>query len=1100
MLTARAAAALLANASSVDALAPLAAALGFEPPSTPLDAPTRAALGVPDAASDVRVARGPGDLRALLLDLPTNPAANGSALRDAVARAATRLAARSPHLLWLLAATEQHGPHTLLATWSPDGPRPRVAALVVDRRHVVDSDAETLRSLAAAAPGPSASPDAGADILTHARWLDLLGRDSLSRAFYRALERVVATLADSAPHRLALPDRRELALLYVSRLLFLAFLEAKGWLDGDRAFLANAFASATGRGRAFHRHVLLPLFFGTLNTPPNARADTARAFGHIPFLNGGLFARTSLERHARDALFPDDALALVFGDLLTRYRFTAREDTSAWSEAAIDPEMLGKAFESLMAATDRRASGAFYTPHALVEEVTAAALRHALHDAAPPDTVAAALAGHPPTDARTLDALRARATSLRILDPACGSGAFLVHALERLAALAATLGDPRPLPDLRRAALTRSIFGVDVNPTAVWLCELRLWLSVVIESDEPDPRRVPPLPNLDHHVRVGDSLAGGDFAHAPHATATGRRTAALRDRYTRASGPRKRTLAKLLDRAERTHALATLDHEIAAADTERRELLSMLRTPDLFGARRPLTATHRARLVELRSHARQLRARRRRLADDAALPFTFAAHFADAALAGGFDAVLGNPPWVRLHHIPAATRERLRLDFHVFRHAPWRRGALGAHAGLGFSAQVDVAALFAERSLHLLRPGGTLALLLPTKLWRSLAGGGLRTLLDSAATPLAIEDWSESRHTFDAAVYPGLVVARRAAPPPERALDAGTDRPRPRTRAADVVDAAIRHRDTVRRWTVRRAHLPFDDSPGSPWLLLPPDERRAFDRLTRAGTPLADSPLGRPRLGVKCGCNDAFVVRVAASGSRPQLALVHGAGRAAEIERAILRPLLRGEGVTPWRAATGAEQLIWTLDESGLPLATLPPNAARWLAPWRRHLDRRADARRAAAHGAPWWTLFRADGASPDAARVVWPDLGRSPRAAVLPHGDPTVPLNSCYVARFDALDDAHAFAALLNSPVAAAWLDALAEPARGGYRRYLAWTVALLPVPHDWPRARAILAPLAARALAGAPLGDDELLAAALDAYALRTTALAPLLAWNAR
>lgn len=1099
MLTARAAAALLANASSVDALAPLTAALGFAPPSAPLDAPTRAALGVPEAASLVRVARGPGALRALLLDLPTPPPPLGTALRDAVARAATRLASRSPHLLWLLAATEQHGPHTVLATWSPERTPPRVAALVVDRRRVVDSDAETLRSLAAAAPPSPADAPRAADILAHSRWLDLLGRDSLTRAFYRTLERVVATLADSVPHRLARPDRRELALLYVSRLLFLAFLEAKGWLDGDRAFLAHAFADSTGRGRAFHRHVLLPLFFGTLNTPPHARAAAARAFGRIPFLNGGLFARTPLERRARDAFLPDDALGLVFGELLARYRFTAREDTSAWSEAAIDPEMLGRAFESLMAAADRRASGAFFTPQPLVEEVTAAALRHTLADAAPPDDVAAALAGHPPADPRTRDALHARIAHLRVLDPACGSGAFLVHALERLADLAATLGDTRSIADRRRAVLTRSIFGVDVNPTAVWLCELRLWLSVVIESDEPDPRRVPPLPNLDHHVRVGDSLAGGDFAHARHALASGRRIAALRDRYARASGPRKRTLGRLLDHAERTRAVAAVDQEIAATDAERRELLATLRTPDLFGARHPPDTTHRDRLAALRSRTRQLRAHRRRLADGGALPFTFAAHFADAALAGGFDVVTGNPPWVRLHHIPPATRETLRRDFHVFRHAAWQRGAQGARAGLGFSAQVDLAALFAERSLALLRPGGTVALLLPAKLWRSLAGGGLRALLTSAATLLAVEDWSESRHTFDAAVYPGLLVARRTAPTPERSIGAHSATPRPDD-TSDPVHAALRHRDQARRWTVGHTRLPFDDTPGSPWLLLPPDVRRAFDRLTRAGTPLADSPLGRPRLGVKCGCNDAFVVRVVGAGSSPDLARVRSAGREAEVERTLLRPLLRGEAVTAWRATTGPEHLIWTLDDAGLPLAALPRNTAHWLAHWRRHLDRRADARHGARGQARWWTIFRADGATPSAARVVWSDLGRVPRAAILTRGDPTVPLNSCYLVPFASSDDAHAFAALLNSPPAAAWLNALAEPARGGYRRYLAWTVALLPVPTDWPRARAILAPLAQRARAGAPPGDDELLAASLDAWSLGAAALAPLLAWNAR
>ena len=129
--------------------------------------------------------------------------------------------------------------------------------------------------------------------------------------------------------------------------------------------------------------------------------------------------------------------------------------------------------------------------------------------------------------------------------------------------------------------------------------------------------------------------------------------------------------------------------------------------------------------------------------------------------------------------------------------------------------------------------------------------------------------------------------------------------------------------------------------------------------------------------------------------------------------------------------------------------------------------------------------------------RVVWADLGRAPRAVVFRAGDPTVPLNSCYVVPCTTLADAHALAALLNSPLAAAWLNPLAEPARGGYRRYLGWTTALLPVPQRGGEARAILAPLGERAGAGDPPAADELLAAVLRAYRVAFGDVAPLLTW---
>jgi hypothetical protein len=130
----------------------------------------------------------------------------------------------------------------------------------------------------------------------------------------------------------------------------------------------------------------------------------------------------------------------------------------------------------------------------------------------------------------------------------------------------------------------------------------------------------------------------------------------------------------------------------------------------------------------------------------------------------------------------------------------------------------------------------------------------------------------------------------------------------------------------------------------------------------------------------------------------------------------------------------------------------------------------------------------------------VWSDFGRRPRAAVIPSGDDTVPLNSCYVLPCSDLVDALALAALLNSALAAAWLNTIAEPARGGWHRYLGWTIALLPVPNDWPRAREILAPIAERAVLGEPPTDIDLLDAVCRAFRLKHSHVAPLLAWEHR
>ncbi|MDQ2667487.1 MAG: N-6 DNA methylase [Gemmatimonadota bacterium] len=1060
MLTLRQAADQLEAANTPLGRIALADSLGFSADPQPVDAETAARLGLPSNIADVSMVKGRGALRVLLFVVTDH-----QPLGNCLALVAAALSANTAHVLWLIIGAVTDDDEVGIACWSADQRAPRMVALVAHRRRIVASDAETICLLAATRDGD--------DLLVHTRWCELFGREALSRRFYRVLEQRVRALADSLSVNVA-ADRAELALLCVSRLIFLSFLEAKGWLDGDRAFLSRRFDACMASGGRFHARVLLPLFFGTLNTPTRHRAAAARRFGSVPFLNGGLFARGALERRHASARFSDEAMGALFGLLLGAYRFTAREGHADWSSAAIDPEMLGRAFESLMASRERRTSGAFYTPQPMVAHVVDMALAESLSDSTLcSDDIRAAMNGSPVSHT-TLGAMHARLRTYTVLDPACGSGAFLVFVLERLALLHRACGDPRSIAAIRREVLSRAIHGVDVNPTAVWLCELRLWLSVVIESDETRMSSVPPLPNLDCNVRIGDALSGDGFVAAPSLVGPPSVLVRLRERYVRAAGPRKAPLRRAIEREERLRAVAMIDVELASLSHRRRERLRAQRAEDLFGERaRPGAAVREAMRLE-RLRAGVLKRGRHRLLDGGALPFSFPSHFGAAHARGGFDLVVGNPPWVRLHNIPVASRAALKVRYRVYREAAWERGATGGHAMRGFSAQVDLSALFVERSVGLAAPDGCVALVLPAKLWCSLAGGGVRRMLGDETRLRAIEDWSEAPASFDAAVYPSVLIASRARTPQQPA------RVTVRRRTLDITWCA--DDDAIR--------LDRSDS-ASPWLLLPREVRHAFDRIIARGAPLADAPLGRATLGVKCGCNDAFIVQ--AIEERGDVVDVECQGRLGSIERDRLRPLLRGDAVSAWSIPKSRSAIIWTHD-AGRPLRALPPLAARWLAPWRRQLLNRTDLR----GGGVWWTLFRTEAADCTRPRVVWSDFGRTPRAALLPAGDPTVPLNSCYVIACDDTVDALALTALLNTPIAAAFLNTIAEPARGGWRRYLAWTVALLRVPQDWERARTVLAPIAERALLGNIATQEELLVAACHAYRLRRSDIAPLVAWS--
>ena len=1031
MLTSRAAGSLLVAARSVDGLIDLARGSGLTDRCVPLDAIETKSLGIEELRS-AQLGSGAGSCRVLLGLLKRQ---SDASLRDPIQRLARRLASRTPHVLWVLMVADEARRLCSIAAWTlSDKGGPCIAAFTWSPEGVVDSDIETLRALASCR---------GDDVARHAAWVEVLGRDALTRRFFRTLDVQVGKLAAGVPAGTHADDARAMAVLYATRLLFLHFLQARGWLDADGSFLADRLDECLISGGRFHHRVLLPLFFGTLNTPVSRRSPTARAFGRIPFLNGGLFTRTSLERRLGRHRWTDEHFVSLFDELFLRYRFVGREDTATWSEASVDPEMLGRAFEALMASAERKAGGVYYTPHHLVDRVTALAFKGCSSD-------------------------RTQLARIRVLDPACGSGAFLVHALERLAELRRVAGEAAPIAAVRRDVLAGSIFGVDRNPTAVWLCQLRLWLSVLIETEHADPLRLSPLPNLDRNIRVGDALTGSAFSREQSLLVGGARLATMRARYARATGARKDTLARALDREERARVLGGLDRDIAIAVRCRRDLVAAERTRDLFGQRPPRNAESRRVRRRVRDRLRRLRQERRMIADGGALPISFGALFGDIQADGGFHVVIGNPPWVRLHNIPAQLRERLRESFSVFGAATWNEGASAANASRGFASQVDLAALFAERSVSLLRDGGSMALLLPSKLWRSLAGGGLRRLLLERTSLFALEDLSESRSAFDAAVYPSILAARKASP------DHGC-----------IAVAAVRG-DARVEWSAPDGTIPFDASEGAPWLLLPERARAAFERLRSAGRPLA-SVLGSPRLGVKSGCNAAFVVRVE-SAARGLATIVSADGERATVEEALLRPALRGENVVRWRRHPADEHVIWTHDERGAALQSLPSRAREWLGRHYSDLSLRADAR----GSGRWWSLFRTAAAECTRPRVVWADFGRRPTAMTLPAGDRAVPLNTCYVMHCESDAEARALCAVLNSRVVAAWANAVAEPARGGYRRYLGWTMGLLPLPAPWERAVSLLGQSDTWGT------DDALESAVLQAYGLAGAEVVALVEWQ--
>ena len=314
-------------------------------------------------------------------------------------------------------------------------------------------------------------------------------------------------------------DKRVFVQTLFNRLMFVYFLSRKGWLRfGDNADYLNALWQDYGKGLGdgnFYRDRLRPLFFSGLNKP-NCRDlnDGLRTvIGDVPFLNGGLFEESDLDR--RDGLsVPDEAIQQVLTGLFDRFNFTVMESTPFDIEVAVDPEMLGKVFEELV--TGRHDSGAYYTPRPVVSFMCREALKGYLEgqDTGLESEVIDRFVDHHDTEgiglAQARDVARALA-EVTVVDPACGSGAYLLGMMQELVELQVRLfnvtQDAKSLYDLKLEIIQRNLYGVDIDDFAVNIAMLRLWLSLAIDYEGATPE---PLPNLDFKVVCGDSLLGPD--------------------------------------------------------------------------------------------------------------------------------------------------------------------------------------------------------------------------------------------------------------------------------------------------------------------------------------------------------------------------------------------------------------------------------------------------------------------------------------------------------------------------------------------------------------------------------------------------------------
>lgn len=344
----------------------------------------------------------------------------------------------------------------------------------------------------------------------------------------------------------------------LGQIVFLYFLQKKGWFGvqrgddwglGSKHFLREIFDKKHGDYKNFFNDILEPLFYEALAVERSG--DYYSPFNcRIPFLNGGLFDPINdYDWWDTDILLPEDLFSndrqtkegdVGDGilDIFDRYNFTVKEDEPLEKEVAVDPEMLGKVFENLLEVKDRKSKGTYYTPREIVHYMCQESLTNYVvteldgkvseeeigtlieygesvveHDSRvisegrETKTYAFKLPSSVRKNAKLIDEALA---SIRVCDPAVGSGAFpvgmmneIVRARNALTTYIGVNGKRSPY-HFKRQAIQNCLYGVDIDPGAIEITKLRLWLSLIVDEEERE--KIQPLPNLDYKIVHGNSL------------------------------------------------------------------------------------------------------------------------------------------------------------------------------------------------------------------------------------------------------------------------------------------------------------------------------------------------------------------------------------------------------------------------------------------------------------------------------------------------------------------------------------------------------------------------------------------------------------------
>jgi len=320
-------------------------------------------------------------------------------------------------------------------------------------------------------------------------------------------------------------DTNLFSVVFMNRIIFIKFLEEKGIVPKNLLKdLLEKYKSSGTSGR-FYKTYLKPLFYEVFNKGKDSRISAVKTdpfYDQIPYLNGGLFRE--VVKDEKNYNIENEGVELVIENLLEKYRFGL--------ESGINPDILGYIFEKTInfisgtGTNQQKMKGAYYTPNDVVEFIIEETLipiifnkmieglknsgwsdtdlkgYDSIEDILNPENM--------PKNPKHIRKMIESIETIKVLDPACGSGHFLTAMLSQILRvkenLLRTIEEDVERYKLKRDIISQNLFGVDLDENAVEIARLRLWLSIIEEVE--DSEHIDTLPNIDFNIFVGNSVIG----------------------------------------------------------------------------------------------------------------------------------------------------------------------------------------------------------------------------------------------------------------------------------------------------------------------------------------------------------------------------------------------------------------------------------------------------------------------------------------------------------------------------------------------------------------------------------------------------------------